>query len=1071
MTAILANRSDGFYVVGGTMRHDAPSYVERAADKELFSALMRNEYCHVLTARQMGKSSLMLRAAASLRESGVGVAVLDLTAIGQNLTAEQWYGGLMIQLGDRLDLEDDLLEFWSNQTLVGPMQRWVNAIRKVVLPRYPGRLVVFIDEIDAVRSLNFSTDELFAGIRECYNLRNEDVDIQRLTFCLLGVATPSDLIRDTRTTPFNVGRRVELNDFTEEEASVLAQGLPQSPQQNKALLKRVLYWTGGHPYLTQRVCQALVENKTGRSARDADHLINELFFSKRAQEYDDNLIFVRERILRSGADLPALLNLYSKVRRGKSVPDDDSNPLVSILRLSGVTRTENGMLRVRNRIYKRVFNKAWVTSNLPDLEARRQREAYRRGVWRTSAVSAIILALVVGLATVAVRQRNRALEQADVNRRLLYMAQMKLADQEWENSNLSRVEELLKATCPLPDEADLRGFEWSLFWNYIHGEVFRLQEPHPIATAEFLQGKNILAIAVASHAMIQFKREYVIKLYDQDADRETISFAVPAGKNFDVVSFSPDLKYVATDSPDRTLTLWDLNSGENVRVFKPAHQRAITTVAFARGKPYLASVDTGGELKIWDIATGKERLTRNIGRSTWGLAFSPDGRLLAITTRSRAVQFLETDTGRVLRPFVIEEGSLSQASFSPDGTRLAAITQDGRLYFCDVNKRRMIPPMLSHTSEIISLAFSPDGKTLATGSLDRTVKLWNVTTGRELRTIRAHGSKVNSVGWSFDGKLLVTGGSEGTVKVWDVFTQALPVLPDQPVKSYRGTIFSSTAELMALGVTFNSHVKIWNLSTGQELSDLGEGGDKILCVAFSNDGEMVAIGSTDQFVKIREVRTGKVISTLTGFNSVRGLCFSPDGKTIISDTDQGNLILWEVSSGRELASLNSGNSSYCAVFSPDGKLLASADQDGSVKLWDLASLRVIKTLTGHASTVRIIAFSPDVRLVATGADDNTIRLWDIAAGEGLPQKVQSDAIRRIAFTPDGKRLVSGGKDGSVTLWSVKDLQEIIALRGPKSEVTSVSFSKNGTTLAVSRADGTVKVWQAANIEELDARSR
>ncbi|HVG20498.1 MAG TPA: AAA-like domain-containing protein, partial [Blastocatellia bacterium] len=113
-----------FYVVGGSMCYDAPSYVERKADKDLFSALLRDEFCHVLTARQMGKSSLMLRTAAKLRDSGVGVIVLDLTAIGQNLTAEQWYAGLIVKMGSHLNLEEELLTFWANQTQIGPMQRW-----------------------------------------------------------------------------------------------------------------------------------------------------------------------------------------------------------------------------------------------------------------------------------------------------------------------------------------------------------------------------------------------------------------------------------------------------------------------------------------------------------------------------------------------------------------------------------------------------------------------------------------------------------------------------------------------------------------------------------------------------------------------------------------------------------------------------------------------------------------------------------------------------------------------------------------------------------------------------------
>src|SRR5438128_985836 len=214
-----------FYVIGGTVERDAPCYVVRQADTELYESLTQGRFCYVLTPRQMGKSSLMVRTAARLREEGVGVAVLDLTAIGQNLSAEQWYGGLLTQMGQQLDLEDELLEIWEGQGKLVPLQRWMQAIRQVILPRYPERVVIFVDEIDAVRSLPFSTDEFFAGIREFYNRRTADPELRRLTFCLLGVATPSDLIRDTRTTPFNIGRRIELNDFTEAEAGPLTKGL------------------------------------------------------------------------------------------------------------------------------------------------------------------------------------------------------------------------------------------------------------------------------------------------------------------------------------------------------------------------------------------------------------------------------------------------------------------------------------------------------------------------------------------------------------------------------------------------------------------------------------------------------------------------------------------------------------------------------------------------------------------------------------------------------------------------------------------------------------------------------
>ena len=354
--------------IGGTLHQEAPSYLERQADRDLLESLLRGEFCYVLTSRQMGKSSLMVRTAKRLKDKKCIVITLDLTALGQNVDTEQWYGGLLAKIGWELDMEDQLDEFWARHERLSHVQRLFLAIREVILDKIQERVCIFIDELDMVRSLSFATDEFFAAIRETYNNRSEDPKLKRLSFCLLGVATPSELIEDDRMTPFNIGRRIELEDFSRVELTPLMYGLGRSHDTASELMDRIYYWTNGHPYLTQRLCKSVLEDESVQTAGGVDELCAQRFLSSESREQDDNLLFVREMLVRGHKDLVQLLYIYEKILQSEKVEVSESSSQISALRLSGVTRVVDGALVVRNRIYEQVFDGTWIKDTVSRLE-------------------------------------------------------------------------------------------------------------------------------------------------------------------------------------------------------------------------------------------------------------------------------------------------------------------------------------------------------------------------------------------------------------------------------------------------------------------------------------------------------------------------------------------------------------------------------------------------------------------------------------------------------------------------------------------------------------------------------
>ena len=353
------------YTVGGTVQASGGLYLPRKVDEELLALCRAGTFAYVLTSRQMGKSSLMVRTAERLAEGGIHAVIIDLNQLGIQLTAAEWYLGLLTIIADSLMLETDVMSWWQAHAHLGVTQRLTRFFQEILLAEVKTSVVIFVDEIDTTLNLPF-TDDFYAAIRYLYNARALVPAYQRLSFVLIGVATPSDLIRDPQRTPFNIGQRVDLTDFTFEEALPLADGLGLPPDEARDVLHRVMHWTGGHPYLTQRLCDAIAEQKRESwSEADVDGVVTRTFFGE-TSEQDHNLQFVRDMLIKRAPDATSVLATYQEIRLGRHPVRDEEQSLVKThLKLSGIVRREQDTLRVRNPIYAEVFDQRWVQEHWP----------------------------------------------------------------------------------------------------------------------------------------------------------------------------------------------------------------------------------------------------------------------------------------------------------------------------------------------------------------------------------------------------------------------------------------------------------------------------------------------------------------------------------------------------------------------------------------------------------------------------------------------------------------------------------------------------------------------------------
>jgi len=690
----------------------------------------------------------------------------------------------------------------------------------------------------------------------------------------------------------------------------------------------------------------------------------------------------------------------------------------------------------------------------------------RKWIRRRPAVAALASTSVILLMVLAIGATVYSFHLSTVRNNLeenLYVAETANAFAAWERGSLTLPRKLLDRQIPARRRPDRRGFEW----RYLD----RLCQPLALFT---FQGELSPIFGLAC---------------------------------------SPDGRTVAACHQNGNTRLLDLVTRGEIGWIDGLSG---TAIGFSIDGKRLAGF-AGGALRVVDLPS-RAVITNTFGNGNGGtgLAWSPDGRMLAVTSSSDlyrrsasgSIHLYDAVTCRELWTIEAATGSIWKPDFSPDSRRLATPHGDGTIILWDLASRKPIRTFRRHGNIVACVQFSPDGRWLASASMDETVRLWRVDSDEQV-PLGSHARPADCVAFSPDGRWLASGSRDHTARVWDLAHRTnSPII----LRGHTGRLwsidFTPDSQTLITG-SLDGTVRLWNVgrlnSQGSPMDNHTELGTE-----FSPDGRL-NLRSEGTNVVVREVDTERVVASLPGNQAVfspRGyiltilgsntfairegprferqramtsdavlngaLALSPDGQWLALARESGLGDHWAVRSSRSVEireapgfrlhqtwqpGATPTNTFRDFRFSPDSRLLAASFRDGRVRVLDVSQARLVRTSPGTKLHALKLCWLPRGRVIAIGGLDGLVHLWDLDANRLEAIAPEAGVVLGLSVSRDGRTLAVGSQDGVLKLFNLPTRREVAVLKGHLTNIPAVSFSPDGRILV--SASETMRLWRAS----------
>jgi WD40 repeat protein len=1056
----------------------------------------------------MGKSSLRVRTMQRLQQEGFVCAVIDPQKKGTTLREDQWYAGTIRDLIRDLNLGAaiDFKQWWKDldEQSFSLIERFYEFINRVLLPNIPQKIAIFVEEIDTLLSLNsFDSDGFFLLIRSLYEQRAEKPEYQRLTFAFLGVATPADLIKNKERSSFNVGYAVAMSGFQLHETESLARGLAGKVSDPQACLAAVLHWTGGQPFLTQKIL-TFIAAKSDFEQGSLEEMVSAIVHEKvienwESQDNPAHLKTIRDRILQSDErGRGRLLGLYQQILDSDGIPADESYDQM-LLRLTGLVVKRDGRLMVYNPIYGAVFNQAWVSRALADMRPNFYAEALR--VWQETEEGLRDSFLL----------RGQALEEIEA-----WAKGKRLSDEDDRFLQSSR--EVEKQAIALSLEAE------RLTNERLNEANETLNRANETAKRRVRIGSLILAGTLVAAVLVIFGAKASV----DESDRKVANTRKEAKEITDIANRDKDIadsKAKAADGRAKDADEKIKKAAAELKIAKVETEKAKTDKEKAdseveRAKGDLAKLKNDAQVQLASARVeldkaeeARKRASRQVALAEVRLesvnakvAFLDNRGIESLLFALRSAQkikkipfIVETDEERMDISVNLEKaiyGTYERNRFEQlSGVLIENFSSYNRKFITIDDKfarvwddqGNLLYELKGHQDRILSAAFSSDGSKIVTASLDKTAKVWD-SKGHflcELKTqyivssvaFSLDGSKIisNSGLWddqcnflyalkgndtgngvivSPDGNRIFTTSEDGTstARMWDIQGNLLYELKHQG--GTNSAAFSPDGSTIVT-TTFEDNIakaKVWDIQ-GKFLCELKGHRESILNVAFSPDGSKIVTTSFDQTAKVWDVQCN-LLYELQGHQSfVLNASFSSDGSKIVTASHDKTIRVWDAIKGYLMIELKGHQHAVnSARFSLDGTKIISASRDKTLRVWDIGDKSIVILKGTGFDGFNHGSFSPDSNKVVTDLGADTSQVWDV---KGTP--VAKLIGQRARFSPDSTKIVTVSDDNIVRLWNTNGTL-IVEIRGHQDSVFSAAFSFDGSKIITSSADKTAKVW-------------